>query len=199
MNRVKNFTAAVLMAVLGTGMVVAQDLSEVFENDNGRHDIRLEEVNGTVYRLVYPVQNKGVVFVKIYNRDNQLIYSDRIKNMSGFTRPYDFAGLPDGQYKFRIWTEAGTIKRNLVHRNPVNRLDVAVEETRNPESYKLIVKGVTREPLYVDIYNENEELVFGEMLDVDKDFSRVYSFRQGVDNPVFIVTQRNNSVSRKAK
>jgi hypothetical protein len=199
MNRVKNFTAAVLLAVLGTGMVVAQDLSEVFESDNGRHEVRLEEVSGAVYRLVYPVRSAGFVFVKIYNRENQLIYSDRIKNRNGFTRPYDFTGLPDGNYNFQIWSGSGKISRNLILRNPVNHLDVAVEETKNPESYRLIVKGVTREPIYVDIYDENEELVYGETLDVDKDFSRIYSFEKRVDNPVFIVTQRNESVSKSVK
>jgi hypothetical protein len=188
MRRVKKITAVVLLAALSTGMVAAQDLSEVFVNDNGRNDIRLEETSGTVYKLIFPVRNTETVFVKIYDLENHLVYSEKIRNKYGFTRPYDFKDLPDGSYQVRIWTNAGKIIRNFVLRKPVNDLMVAVEETKGHDSYKLIVKGVTKKPLYVDIYDENEELVFEEVLKVDSDFSRVYSFDSKVENPRFTVT-----------
>jgi len=199
MKRVKNLTVAVLFTVMSTGMVVAQDLSEVFEDDNGRENVHLEESSDARYKLVYPVRNTEIVFVKIYNQKNRLVFSERIKNRDGFTRPYDFRNLPDGKYKFMIKSSGGNVVKDIIHKMNEHDLIISIAETGREGSYKLIVKGVNQDPVYVNIYDERRGLIYGETIDVEKDFSKVYTFEKHVINPTFIVTQNNNSVSKRVK
>ncbi len=199
MKRVKNLTVAVLFTVLSTGMVIAQDLSEVFEDDNGRENVRLEEFSYARYKLVYPVRNTEVVFVKIYNQNNQLVYSEKIKNKDGFTRPYDISKLPDGKYKFIMKSSNGSIMRDILHKFEKNDLNVSIVGTGTEDSYKLIVRGVSPNPVYVDIYTDKKGLVFEDTIDSGKNFSRVYTFQKKTDNLTFVVTQKNNSVTKHVR
>jgi len=199
MKRVKNLTIAVLFTVMSTGMVVAQDLSDIFEYDNGRENVRVETSSYARYKLVYPVRSKEMVNIKIYDQKNQLVFSDRIKNLNGFIRPYDLSYLPDGNYKFMIRSTSGFITRDIVHKAAENDLRISIEETGANDSYKLIVKGVSRNPVSVDIYNKEVGLVFKENIKIGKDFSRIYSFKNKVDNLTFIVTQNNSSVIKRIK
>lgn len=199
MKRVKNLTMAVLVTALSTGMVMAQDLSEVFESDNGRAHIRLEESSATRYKLVYPVRTAGIVYVKIYDQDNQLVFSDRIRNKDGFMRPYDFSDMPDGNYKFTIQSAGGQVTTDIVHKQYKNDLDISVADTDEKDAYRLVVKGVKNDPVYVNIYDQKDRLVYEDVVKVGKNFSRIYAFPELNADFTFVVTQNNYSVAKRAK
>jgi len=199
MKKVKNLTMAVLITALSTGMVTAQDLSEVFESDNGRTNIRLEESAFAKYKLVYPVRSAGIVYVKIYDQDNQLVFSDRIKNKDGFMRPYDFSNLPDGNYKFMIQSDGGQIVTDIVHKLHQYDLDISVADTADKDAYQLLVTGVKKDPVYVSIYDKKDHLVYEDVVNVGKNFTRIYAFPELADDLTFVVTQNNYSVAKRAK
>lgn len=190
---------AVLVTALSTGMVMAQDLSEVFESDNGRNNIRLEESAYAKYKLVYPVRTAGMVYIKIYDQEGQQVFYDRIKNKYGFMRPYDFSKLPDGNYKFMIQSNGGKIFAEIVHKLHQNDLHISVADAGDKGAYQLIVKGVKKDPVYVSIYDKKDELVFEDVVKVGKNFSRIYSFPENENDLTFVVTHNNYSVAGKVR
>lgn len=199
MKRVKKLMMAVLVTALSTGMVMAQDLSEVFESDNGRNNIRLEESAYAKYKLVYPVRTAGMVYIKIYDQEGQQVFYDRIKNKYGFMRPYDFSKLPDGNYKFMIQSNGGKIFAEIVHKLHQNDLHISVADAGDKGAYQLIVKGVKKDPVYVSIYDKKDELVFEDVVKVGKNFSRIYSFPENENDLTFVVTHNNYSVAGKVR
>lgn len=190
---------AVLVTALSTGMVVAQDLSEVFESDNGRNNIRLEESAFARYKLVYPVHTAGTVYIRIYDQEGQQVFSDRIKNKNGFMRPYDFSKLPDGNYKFMIQSNGGKIITEIIHKLHRNDLNISVGDAGEKGAYQLVVRGVKKDPVYVSIYDKKDELVYEDVVKVGKNFSRIYSFPDKAEDLTFVVTQNNTSIARRAR
>ena len=199
MKRVKNLTMAVIVTALSTGMVVAQDLSEVFESDNGRNNIRLEESTFAKYKLVYPVRTAGMVYIRIYDQEGQQVFSDRIRNKNGFMRPYDFSKLPDGNYKFMIHSNGGQIITEIVHKLHQNDLNISVADTGEKGAYQLVVRGVKKDPVFVSIYDKKDELVYEDVVKVGKNFSRIYSLPDKAEDVTFVVTQNNTSIARRAR
>jgi hypothetical protein len=199
MKRAKNLTMAVLVTALSTGMVVAQDLSEVFESDNGRTNVRLEESSYAKYKLIYPVRNAGIVYVKIYDQQGQQVFSDRIRNKNGFMKPYDFSNMPDGNYKFMIKSDGGKIITDVVHKLHEDDLNIALGDTGEKDAYRLVVTGVKKDPVYVNIYDYKDQLVFEDIVKVGKNFSRVYSFPENAKDLTFVVTQNDYSIAKRAK
>ncbi len=184
MKRVKNLTIAMVITLLATGYGVAQDLVDVFENDNGRYGTRIIESDYSKYKLIYPLKKSESVRVRIFNLKNQLVYSEKIRNNNGFERAYDLSKLPDGQYRFEIWSSRGKISKNIIHRHEVSDLNVSLDKLGEGESFKLIVRGVQKKPVYVDIYDDRTGLIYEDTIESGKDFSRVYSFNPPLDDRV---------------
>jgi hypothetical protein len=91
-----------------------------------------------------------------------------------------------------IRSSSGFITRDIIHKSSANDLAVSILKSKSGDSCKLLVKGVSHNPVFVDIYEYEVGLVFEDTIDIGKDFSRIYSFVDKVDKLTFVVTQQNN-------
>src|SRR5688572_24683235 len=56
----------------------------------------------STFRLIYKSEKQANVRVSIYNDRDQLVYSEKVNNTDGFTRPYNFENLGEGEYTIAI-------------------------------------------------------------------------------------------------
>ena len=155
----------------------------------------MPDINWYILFITLKLFTSGYMIVKV-NR----YFPKESKNKNGFTRPYDFSKLPDGKYQFIIKGSHGIVVREIIHKYQHNDLNVSIVDAGKDHSYKLIVKGVSENPVYVDIYDNNTGLVLEDIIKVGRDFSRVYSFENIQGKYLnFIISQENNYISKIVK
>jgi hypothetical protein len=136
-----------------------------------------------VYRLTYQSEVKGNVRVCIYNESGSLLMEDRIKNVAGFTRPYNFCTLPAGKYSMVIEDAKGKETKQIYHGIAsvealalAKKVKVSILALDNPAKYELSVVGSRMQPVEVRIYDASKTLIFTEEIAEAESFNRVYDF-----------------------
>ena len=81
--------------------------------------------NGSTFRLLYKGAEQSDVKVLILNDENQIVFTEKIKNTDGFARPYNFSNLPEGHYSIQIKDNAGVRTETVNHQARKRRKDDA--------------------------------------------------------------------------
>jgi hypothetical protein len=134
--------------------------------------IKLQEVRNNVYQLVYPFENEQQVTIEIYDQEGKQLKKENIKNQDGFARMYDMSGLKEGKYTFKVKDAEGEISKAL---NLDRESQIAVID-RKGGKYQLLVDFSSRSDLYLNVYDENNNLVHHEKHENSKGFARTFDF-----------------------
>ncbi len=70
--------------------------------------------NGT-FTVHYQGDQTGKVLVAIYDNKKNLLFTEVILNVNMFSRPYNFTGLPSGEYSVIIEDTTGKQEEIIVH------------------------------------------------------------------------------------
>ena len=200
MKRMKNLTLAVLVTVIGTGWAAAQEVAMDGTGVSNPDNIQIVSGADSRYKLVYPVKRAETVWIKIYDPDKHLLLSERVKNQDGFMKSYDFSNLSDGVYTIDVQSKDDKITKEVYHKYRQNDIDVSVEKHPEKNSYYLLVKGVRRDPVYVDILDAKKNTLYVDVVNVGKNFSRVYRFKDELPEDVtFKVSSAYQEVIKEVK
>jgi hypothetical protein len=103
-------------------------------------------------------------------------------------------------YTINIQSPSGVISKEVYHRYQKDDIDFSVERNPDKESFRLVVSGVRKEPVFVDIMDENRERIYEDTIDVGKSFSRTYRFKGRVpENVLFRVSSTNSSLTKEVR
>ncbi len=61
----------------------------------------------SVFNITYRSQEEGKVIISIYNKKNQLVFSEKIQHVVSFIRPYNFSKLGEGEYTIEVVDKYG--------------------------------------------------------------------------------------------
>ncbi|MDN5210574.1 hypothetical protein QQ020_00905 [Fulvivirgaceae bacterium BMA12] len=161
------------------------------------------DTNQPVIKLFYQGEKQGKVVIRIYDEKNQLIYMDRVQNENGFMRPYNFTQLSEGKYRFEITDAEGKVskiadysRKKRVNNKPLKVRLEPVEESQH--KFKLDVVGITDEAIFIKILDKNDRELFGETIDLQTSFSRVYNLKRLMNPEVsFEVSTEEKLLLRK--
>src|SRR5436190_16928107 len=79
--------------------------------------------SGSTFKLFYKGVRTGNVKVTIYDSKNQAVFSETIKNLESFMRPYNFSSLDEGEYLIELKDQDGTqLEKISYHKGHVERL-----------------------------------------------------------------------------
>ena len=200
MKRVKHITLAALITVIGCGVLQAQENTKPETLEANSSKVQIVQSQAQKYKLVYPIKKSGLVWVKIFDSDDKMLLSEKVKNKEGFMRSYDFSYLPEGKYRINIESEEGILNKEVYHEYQKNDISISVEETYHDNAFRLIVKGVKESPVYVDIFDGDNNVIFEDVVDVGKSFSRIYKFYEGVPADLMIsVAQDDKKIFTEIK
>ena len=109
--------------------------------------------NGTTVKLFYKGTKQTDVKVSIYNAANALVYSETIKNVDGFVRPYNFTNLEEGEYSIELLGENGRqVERVIYKLGKVQKLANVMHVTGEPNKYILTVANKGQDVLTIKIH-----------------------------------------------
>lgn len=132
--------------------------------------------NGTTVKLFYKGTKQADVKISIYNAANTLVYSETIKNVDGFVRPYNFTNLEEGEYSIELHGENGRqVERVIYKLGKVEKLANVMLVTGESNKYILSVANKGQDVLTIKIFGDKGTLLYSKTENVDGDFAQVYN------------------------
>lgn len=156
--------------------------------------------NGALVKLFYRGEQSGKVKVTIYNEKGDVVFTETMKDTEQFMRPYNFKGLPYGEYTIELSDESGTRFTKVSHKF-VKESRIAHVTRLNPDEnrYMLAVPNAGKDALTVRIYDQLSRLVFEERQSIQGDFAKVYNLNGIAGDHTFEVVDQRGKSSRVTK
>jgi len=151
--------------------------------------------DANTFRLIYKAEKLSNVRVSIYDSKDQLVYSEKVNNTEGFTRPYNFENLGEGDYTIAI--EDGTKKQieKVSYRAPkvtkaLNVIKLSSEEGK----YFVMAAGQGEELITVSVFDGQHNLVHRSLEATNGNFSKLYNLKSVKGHLTFEVSNENGEV-----
>jgi flagellar hook assembly protein FlgD len=151
----------------------------------------------STFRVIYKSEKEANVRVAIYNAKNELVYSERVSNTDGFTRPYNLESQGEGDYTISI--EDGSRKQveKVSYRTP--RVTKSLNVLRAEEGkYVVMAAGQGDEVITVSIYDGQSNLVHRSFESTKGNFSKLYNLKQIKGHLTFEIANENGEVKSVA-
>lgn len=158
--------------------------------------------NGATMKLLYKAADQTDVKVLIVNDNNRIVFSEKIRNTSGFSRPYNFSELPEGNYSIQLIDNTG---RKIEHvnykseaKNKENKIMHVMRVSGTTDKFVLSVPNKGEEEITITIYDQDDVLYSGTE-SVSGDFAKIYNIKDRSGKITFQVTDSKgltNSLSK---
>jgi hypothetical protein len=154
--------------------------------------------SGSVFKLFYKGEQSGDVKVKIMDSRGDAVFTETIKNIESFVRPYNFSSLSEGEYTIELADHDGKQTQHVSYGSHNNivlpKLANILHVTGSKQSYMLTVSNKTgADVLQIKIYDAANSLVHSETEEITGDFAKVYNLSKVGKNFSFEVTDSSGS------
>jgi hypothetical protein len=131
----------------------------------------------TLYKVYYKSERPCIVKVSIIDEKGHTIFNETMKKMDGFLRPYNFDGLPEGQYTVKVEDENGkTVEKLNYKAGRVEKL-IHVQKLPNENKYMLSISSPKPEDVFIYFFDEKDNLVYNEIQSINGAFAQVYNLQ----------------------
>jgi hypothetical protein len=170
----KTFTL-VLMGALVSTLLFANETDEPTES---RTSVSVTNSAGSsLVKVLYKAEQSGSVKISIFNEDKDLIFSESLRSVNGFVRPYNFDGLPAGLYTVQLEDKEGMRSKQIDYTAGKIEKHVSIVKLTEPGKYLLSINSKASDRISVNVYNENSELIHSQMKDVEHSFAEVLNLK----------------------
>jgi hypothetical protein len=142
--------------------------------------------NADTYKLTYKTAEAGKVTVTILNEKNQTVFSEVLKNVSSFVRPYNFSGLSEGQYSIKVEDKSGSHIEKIKFSRPTTTIRVR-ELANDNQKFVLTVINNKSEKVNVRIYENEKGLLYEGQIEVNGTSSTLYNLSALAISPTTII------------
>ncbi len=164
----KTFT--ILMILFAVSSTVFARRAETPASTNGVGIMK----KGSTFHVYYKSPNAANVKVNIYDANNKIVFTETIRKVDGFVRPYNFSDLAYGEYTIEIQEGNQRLTEKVSYAPKVNNLAHVTKVTGSDNKYVVAVPNKTQDVISVKIYNDNT-LLHQEQLQILNDFAKVYN------------------------
>jgi hypothetical protein len=102
------------------------------------------------------------------------VFSERINDVDGFVRPYNFAELADGEYTVQIEDNSGTRNEKISYHTEKTKTLFNVIRLTQPNKYLVTAANKGEQTVNVKIYNNEGTVLYNESSKATDAFAKVY-------------------------
>lgn len=146
---------------------------------------------GSTVKVLYKGSEQSDVKILIFDEQDQIIFTEKIKNTAGFARPYNFSNLPQGNYKIELIDNNGSHVEHINYSiKPVHRSKVTyvARVTGSTDSFILSVPNKGTDDISVTIYNDEDAVLYSGKETITGDFAKIYTLKNYTGKVKFVVT-----------
>ena len=134
--------------------------------------------NGTTLKLYYKAASESNVKIAILNAEGRIVFTETIKNIDGFVRPYNLASAPEGEYTVEVTDEFSTHSEKVSigqqHKPEIAKLTrVSGEEGK----YILAIPSKETKGISVRILAD-DKVIYDEVMEISSDFAKIYNLKK---------------------
>jgi hypothetical protein len=147
----------------------------------------------SLFKLYYTANVTDDVKVSIVNNKGKIVFTETLKRIKGFIRPYNFDGLDVGEYAIQIENSAGKKMEKIYYgAGKIDKL-VSVVKLSDPGKYLFTVKSKKADNVSVNIYDANNQLIHSQTKFINKEFAEVFNLKN-INAFTFEVSDKNGLV-----
>src|SRR5688572_10299134 len=107
----KKILMMVMVIMIASGAAIARRL-EVAEISANASVVK----SGSTFKLSYTRSELSSVKVSIYNDNHDLVFTETIRKISSFIRPYNFSDLPEGEYTIEVSDGTSSVTKTVTYK-----------------------------------------------------------------------------------
>jgi hypothetical protein len=146
-------------------------------------------------QLFYKNSKQATIEVSIFDADNKLRFTEVIRKSNGFIRPYNLSSMEKGEYT--VVVNDGTdqfIEKISTHVKETTLLSNVIS-MKKAGSYLLTLADEKAQYFTVTVTDKDNNVLLQRKENVNKQFSKIYTFPEKVEGLKFLVTT-NHDLSR---
>lgn len=130
--------------------------------------------NAETYKLTYKGDETGKVTVSILDENNRIVFTEVLRDVTSFVRPYNFSELAEGQYSIKVVDKNGSHVEKISYMR--SKTTIRVRELDN-DSQKFVVTVINSkaERISVRIFENQKGLVYEGDIEVNGTQSILYN------------------------
>ncbi len=149
---------------------------------------------GSLVKLFYKAGKESNVKVTIIDAEDKIVFTEEIKHVEGFMRPYNFSNLPEGDYTFELVDHSGKKIEKISYRNgKIERLANLIQIVSEGDKYLLTIPNKGKGIFDVKIYDTAGNLLYTHAEEADGDFAKVYNLSKVSGKFSFEITDKSGS------
>jgi len=162
--------------------------------------------SGKVFKVIYKGRSNVPVKLIISDSEGSELFKEKIICAGGFIRPYNFSQLPEGSYRLRVVDNKGEYFEEIYYeaegndsREADQPLIARIAKLKcDGNKYIVVVPNQAQKKEFaVNIYDQNEMLVFSERHSVKQDFAKVYNLKNLNGATIKLLTESGKEILSK--
>jgi hypothetical protein len=174
-NIMKTFSL-LLVTVLFSTVVFANGIDEPYES--AASVAVTNPAGGSLFKLFYKAEESRTVKVSIFNTKNKLVFTETLRHVSGFLRPYNFDGLAAGDYSIQIEDNTGRHVQEVTYVTDRPEKYVSLVKLADKGKYLVYVNTKLADKVNINVYNEFDQLIHSQVQSVEDNFAEVLNLKK---------------------
>ena len=197
-------TRNAILAMLFTVMSVAAYATEGEKgNSKAAPKVEVSAASSNVYRVLFMGKSDAKTVINIWNAEKRLVFTETIKKVNAFVRPYNFSQMPDGVYTLEV-IEGNTVSKQLIYHGsvaPSNEVPVDLNivkvapVTGKEDIYKLTIIQTGETKANIRILTADQKVVYSSAESFERAFCKLYNLRR-MDKKATIEVEINGEVKK---
>jgi hypothetical protein len=179
----KKFLSLLMLAVAVSGTAMATE-DKPKSSPVGMAVVKSE----TGFKLFYKGNKTGDVTVKIYDQKGVQVFSETLKNLDNFMRPYNLNTLTEGEYTVELSNNEGKSTEKIAYTRGKSDRIMNLVRVKNSDKYLLRIPNKGIETLDIKVYDAFETLVYQSSENISGDFAKLYNLERIGTNFRFEIT-----------
>ncbi len=155
--------------------------------------------SGATFKLYYKSSEITDVKVSILDANDKVVFTESLKKVEGFVRPYNFSNLPEGDYSIEISDRNGRSTEKVSYQtNTVPDADgkfARLLKVAGSERYLLTLSNKEADAITVKIFDDSNNIIYNQKEEIKSDFGKIYNLKRFSGKFTFEITDKNGAVT----
>lgn len=150
------------------------------------------------YVMTYQAANISDVQVKLRDESGTVIFRETLEDASQLARFYRMEEVASGNYQFEITTPDGSFSESVEYPVlPTNEWTFQLLKDPNSDRYQLVLDASPEEVVEVNIYDDNNNLLYSRSATVEEHNNQVYNLTKVPSDAVTLTVSDQFRASEK--